>query len=282
MNLNNFSVGFFSSDFRNIIMGKFASAKKSPRVSVAASQTSDDAKSKPSSILKKAPFKAKIAKKTAIIIPKYAVPEKIKPINAAPETEKNQIEAVTITKPTETTATANYRHIPKKEKIQNRHNKLMSKFNTALETRRAVQMKAKSAKTARKQKQKLEKVSKPIEQGVRSAMADLASLKSALPSLDDALPSLNTLFRLKSKDLKTGVPKFDARAKKAAARAAAKESGEPVEPRKLSKTTKTLNKKNEFMQRYNYFQKLSADKMFKTNPRAVIAAHIRNRQADQS
>lgn len=167
------------------------------------------------------------------------------------------------------------RHIKKKEKIQNRRDNLMRKVDSALEAKRTVQLKAKAQKKLKKQT--IKQVSRTTAQGVRSAIADMTQMKNALLSLDDDLPSLSSLFKLKSKELKTGVPKFDARAKRAAAEKIA--GSKP--PRKVSKTTNTLSKKQEFMDRYNYFQKLCNDKTFKANPRAVIAAHIRNRQADQ-
>lgn len=250
--------------------------------------------SKPSAILKKTTFKAKAtaAAKQPIQVPKHAVPKSRKIINEPEPPTIQFVESANEAPPTvkstgsgKIAPTGTERRISKKEKIQNRHDNLMRKFDSVLETRRAVQMKAKTAKKLqRQQKQKITQVSRTTAQAVKEAMSDLTSLKNALPTLDDALPSLNSLFQLKSRDLRTGVPKFDAMAKKAAARAAlakAKEAQGAV-PAKLSKTTKTLNKKNEFMQRYNYFQKLSTDKAFKRNPREVIAAHIRNRAAAEA
>lgn len=280
-------------------MGKFASSKVSRARAVAstakpsaAAAAAPKVVSKPSAILKKTTFKAKAtaAAKQPIKVPKHAVPKSRK-IVVEPEQSHIKFDepakVPVVPAPVTATTTGAARHISKKEKIQNRHDNLMRKFDTALEARRTVQMKAKATKKQqRQQKQKITKVSRTTAQAVKEAMSDLTSLKNSLPTLDDALPSLNSLFQLKTQALRTGVPKFDAMAKRAAERAAmmkAKEvTAEGAVPGKLSKTTKTLNKKNEFMTRYNYFQKLSADKAFKRNPREVIAAHIRNRAAAEA
>lgn len=279
-------------------MGKFAQ-KPRPRTATvktrALASTSAISKSaapaKTSAILKKTTFKAKTAVQTAKV-PKYAVPKTRQSATATepdPKTIKFVVDPIPLKQDDSTVATQaeTPRHIPKKEKIQNRHDKLMRKFDTALEARRTVQMKAKDAKrtTKRQQKQKITQINATKVQAVRSAIADLSSLSCALPTLDDALPSLNSLFQLKAATsaLRTGVPKFDKAAARKAAAAAAKKAAangdsEGATKRKVSKTTNTLNKKNEFMQRYNYLQKLTNDRMFKANPREVIAAHIRNRQ----
>lgn len=283
-------------------MGKFASSKtasaarKATATTKASPAAASAAAAKPSSVLtKRTAFKAKA--KQPMKIPLHVV-KKHQQAQAEPEAKpiapfaQAAAAVVVDTKPAETKADngapAAERHITKKEKIQNRHDKLMRKFDVALEQRRSTAMKAKAAR--KQQRQQKQKVAQVVKGGVLSS-ADLSALKNALPTLDDALPSLNSLFQLRSASgagaLKSGVPRFDKMDKRAAARAAkaAAEGGTTTaaaEPRKLTKTTKTLNKKNEFMARYDFFQKLSADKAFKRNPREVIAAHIRNRAAAEA
>lgn len=257
-------------------MGKFV-RKEKPQAALVLAPT---AKGAPKNAIKTTTFKAKAAlsakqaKVPKITKPKAALIKQTK--HAKPE-EDEAPELVPIPVPIVTPIVAPVveRHITKKEKIQNRRDNLMRKVDSALEAKRTVQLKAKAQK--KQNKQNLRQVSKTTAQGVRSAIADMTQMKNALLSLDDDLPSLNSLFKLKSKELKTGVPKFDARAKRAAAERFA--GSKP--PRKVSKTTNTLSKKKEFMDRFNYFQKLTNDKTFKANPREVIAAHIRNRQAEQ-
>lgn len=253
---------------------------------------------KPSALLKRTTFKAKSVKPVTVV-PNYAIPTGKRAIAAVPRTptqkpdtakpkkskaiEKIVIKTNAVSIPA---AVAVARHIPKKEKIQNRHDKLMRKFDSALEARRSVQLKAKSSrKLQRKEQQtkKLTQVSPAKAKAVQTALSDFDSLKNALPSLDDALPSLNSLFRLKSSNQRTGVPKFDAMAKKtaaAAAEAVAKgETGGVV--RKRSKTAATQDKKKQFMKRFNHFEKVLNDRSFQQNPRDVIAQHIRMRQEEQ-
>lgn len=279
-------------------MGKFAQKPRPPlgapkERGAVLKQTTVAPVAKPSALLKKTAFKAKSTANTKPKVPKYAVPKTRQPASDPdPSTIKFSVDAPAVVapapdrtaKPAEAATTAP-RHIPKREKIQNRHDKLMRKFDTALEARRTVQMKAKAAKrTKRAQKQTIAQLSATKAQGVRSAIADMSSLSGALPTIDDALPSLQSLFQLKAganNALRTGVPKFDkAAARKAAATAAKlrREEGDGGVKRKVSKTTNTLNKKQQFMQRYNHFQLLANDRVFKANPREVIAAHIRNRQ----
>lgn len=258
------------------IMGKFV-RKEKPQADLVLAAT---AKGAPKNAVKTTTFKAK----SAINAKQAKVPNITKPKAALIVSTKTvQDEDVDVPKavpitspitPAAPQAPVVERHITKKEKIQNRRDNLMRKVDSALEAKRSVQLKAKAQKKLKRQS--IKQVSKTTAQGVRSAIADMSQLKNALLSLDDDLPSLSSLFKLKSKELKTGVPKFDARAKRAAAEKIA--GSKP--PRKVSKTTNTLSKKQEFMDRYNYFQKLSNDKTFKANPRAVIAAHIRNRQAE--
>lgn len=258
-------------------MGKFVRKERAqPSLIIAPT-----AKGAPKNAIKTTTFKAKAlisakqAKVPTITKPKLALIKPLKPISteAAPPVTI----AETVVSASSAGAPTVERHIKKKEKIQNRRDNLMRKVDTALvEAKRSVQLKAKARKLAKKQSLNLS--NKSTAQGVRSAMADMTEMKNALLSVNDDLPSLSALFKLKSKNLKTGVPKFDARAKRAAAEKIA--GSKP--PRKLSKTTNTLTKKQEFMQRYNYLLELSNDKTFKANPRAVIAAHIRNRQLEQS
>lgn len=124
---------------------------------------------------------------------------------------------------------------------------------------------------AKKRKQQKTKAKKQKQQVARvAALPNLSSLKSALPTLNDSLPSLNSLFMLKtSTELKTGVPKFDKKLMVA---------DDDAKPKKLTKAMKTRHKKKVFMKRYDYLQKLMADKAFKQNPRKVIAEHVRNRR----
>lgn len=262
-------------------MGKFV---RKERPGVAQSSATVGAKTiagaKPKSlVVKTTAFKAK----TIINVKQAKVPKitktkaaLLKPTKPAADLSDEAPQAVPIVTDTSTSSvpTLPERHITKKEKIHNRRQNLMRKVDDALEAKRTVQLKAKALK--KQKKSKLSQVSKTTVHAVKAAMSDMSQMKNALLSLDDDLPSLNSLFKLKSKDLKTGVPKFDARAKRAAAAKAA-----AAVPGKVSKTTNTLNKKHEFMQRYNYLRKLSNDKTFKKNPREVIAAHVRNRMAEQ-
>lgn len=257
------------------IMGKLV-RKDRPRVTQTTPAV-DRSSSAKSSVVKTATFKAKttINAKTAKAHPKVsttkvAALKLTKPSNLNEAAAPDAVPLVPVALPTVPAVIK--RQITKKEKIQNRHDNLMRKVNTALLAKRSVKLKAKVTKNQKKQK--LAQVSKTTAHAVRTAMADMSLMKEALPSLDDQLPSLSSLFQLKSKDLKTGVPKLDAKATKAAA-------ADGGARRKVSKTTNTLNKKNEFMQRYNLLQKLSNDKTFRKNPREVIAAHVRNRQAQQ-
>ncbi|XP_055688573.1 uncharacterized protein LOC129793051 [Lutzomyia longipalpis] len=91
-----------------------------------------------------------------------------------------------------------------------------------------------------------------------------------LKDLRDALPSLESLIKFRSSvgELKTGIPEYD-------------NKSEPSKrfqklSRKAQKTKRAAKVNSEHVARMNQLQTLMQDKMFKQNPRQVIAEHIRN------
>lgn len=161
------------------------------------------------------------------------------------------------------------KHISKKNKLKQRKDKFKRKIDVLHNAKKQVA----ELKKAKKQKQKKTiKANSEAVSSTISAAADMSAMIDALPTLDDSLPSLNLLFRLKGKDVKCGIRQFD----EAAAKKKLGSSDGVV--KKTTKKARILENKNEFMKRYHYFQKLSADKEFKKNPREVIAMHIRNQR----
>ncbi len=173
---------------------------------------------------------------------------KFKPVESVPATSSS---------PNDTPKPSN----SKKLKLQQRKEDFIKKISVKQSS---------IAKKRKVQKNKIKKQKNQIARVAATAIPNLKSLKNALPTLTDNLPSLNSLFMLKTcSELKTGVPKFD---KKLVV------TDTDSKPKKLTKAMKTRHKKKVFMKRYDYLQKLMADKAFKQNPRKVIADHVRNRR----
>ncbi|EDS35497.1 conserved hypothetical protein [Culex quinquefasciatus] len=84
----------------------------------------------------------------------------------------------------------------------------------------------------------------------------------------DALPSLDSLFQLKSaENLKTGVPKYDKKAK-------------PKTKQQL-KVERLKKQKGEFLNRCQKVNQLLKSKKYRKNPKKMIAEHIKNTRKDQ-
>uniref|UniRef100_A0A1Q3F8T8 Uncharacterized protein n=1 Tax=Culex tarsalis TaxID=7177 RepID=A0A1Q3F8T8_CULTA len=84
----------------------------------------------------------------------------------------------------------------------------------------------------------------------------------------DALPSLDSLFQLKSaENLKTGVPKYDKKAK-------------PKTKQQL-KVERLKKKRGEFLNRCQKVNQLLKSKKFRKNPKKMIAEHIKNTRKEQ-
>lgn len=191
--------------------------------------------------------------------------------------KKNLAKVTAVQKPAahrtiESASTASFeKHVSKKNKLKQRKDKFKRKIDVLRNAKKQVA----ELKKVKKQKQKKTiKASNDVVRSTISAAADMSAMIDALPTLDDSLPSLNSLFRLKGKDVKSGIRQFD----EAAAKKKAQLRSSDGVIKKTSKKTRILENKNEFMKRYHYFQKLSADKEFKKNPREVIAMHIRNQR----
>lgn len=170
----------------------------------------------------------------------------------------------------ESVSVASYeKHMSKKNKLKQRKDKFKRKIDVLHNAKKQMA----ELKKVKKQKKMIRASSEKVRPTIAAA-ADMSAMINALPTLDDSLPSLNSLFRLKGKDVKSGIRQFD----EAAAKKKTKLGSSDGVVKKTTKKTRILENKNEFMKRYNYFQKLIADKEFKKNPREVIAMHIRNQR----
>lgn len=89
-----------------------------------------------------------------------------------------------------------------------------------------------------------------------------------IKSLKDALPSLESLVKFRSAPIKTGVPEYDNKTEP---------SNRTKRLSKKAQKIKRITSNNEqHVARLNKLQFMMQDRMFKENPRQIIAEHIEN------
>lgn len=175
------------------------------------------------------------------------------------------------------------KHLTKKEKLKLKHEKLLAKIDVIQQAKQRVK-----EKRLKKQKNKEEKItpltllsaeavkasgSSSSVGGAKKKFGDLNMVKEALLSLNDSLPALDSVYKYKSKEAKTGLETDDSN------KNPKKKSGSGAKgvQKKKDKKKKKGNPSKDFVKSYEYFRKLVADKTYKENPRAVIALHIKNK-----
>lgn len=152
-------------------------------------------------------------------------------------------------------------HQKKHVKIAEKKKKLAMKFELMLKDQQEAQKKL-----------KVEKANKKI-----GSVATMGAIK-------DALPSLDSLLKFKGSDIKTGIPEYDSikvKGKDAAKGAGKKGKGKEITNKFALKEQRISKQKKEMTNRYDYLQKLMNDKVFRKNPRQVIAEHIKNSKVEQ-
>lgn len=146
-------------------------------------------------------------------------------------------------------------HQKKHVKIAEKKKKLAMKFELMLKDQQEAQKKL-----------KVEKANKKI-----GSVATMGAIK-------DALPSLDSLLKFKGSDIKTGIPEYDSI--KVKGKDAGKK-GKEITNKFALKEQRITKQKKEMTNRYDYLQKLMNDKVFRKNPRQVIAEHIKNSKVEQ-
>lgn len=112
----------------------------------------------------------------------------------------------------------------------------------------------------------------------------LKTLEDALPSLSDSLPPLDSILKLRSKNAKTGLDEDKDKI----------DGGSMVGKKSKNGRTRTFangkvkahnkskpNKSKDLINQFNHYQKLLSDEIYKNNPRAVIALHIKKKLRDR-
>lgn len=165
----------------------------------------------------------------------------------------------------------------KKQKKQDVGGDKESKKSRPVHKKKHVKLAEKKKKLAQKfemmlKEQQDEKKQKKVDRANRKigSVANMGAIK-------DALPSLDSLLKFKaSGDIKSGLPEYDAiKLKKGQSAKVAKGKEKKInkfakKEQRISKETKEINS------RCDYLKKLMNDKGFRSNPRKVIAEHIKN------
>lgn len=109
----------------------------------------------------------------------------------------------------------------------------------------------------------------------------MKSLEEALTSLNDSLPSLDSILKMRSKDAKTGL---DEDVTDGGSTSGSKGAKKGKKSQKFAKgkikgheKNNKPNKSKVLVSQFNHLQKLLADDTYKKNPRAVIAAHVKDK-----
>lgn len=171
------------------------------------------------------------------------------------------------------------KHLTKKEKLKLKHEKLLAKIDVVQQAKKRIKEKLQKKrnkdeniiplKLLTQEAIKASGSSTSVADG-KKKFSDLNIMKQALLSLDDSLPSLAPVIQYKSKDAKTGLEtKGSTKNNKQKSRTGSKGV--------QKNENKKKNPSKDFVKNYEYFQKLVADKVYKENPRAVIALHIKNK-----
>lgn len=109
----------------------------------------------------------------------------------------------------------------------------------------------------------------------------LKTLEDALLSLNDSLPSLDSVLKLKSTEAKTGLDtdEVDGSGKKGKKG----KKGQKFSKGKVNSNANNnrVNKSKELNKQFAHYQKLLNDETYKSNPRAVIALHIKNKMRER-
>lgn len=178
-----------------------------------------------------------------------------------------------------------------KRKQKAKKQKRVSEENAATTPSTPVVHQKKHVKMAEKKKKlalKFELMLKEQKETQRLKKVEKANKKigsvATLGALKDALPSLDSLFKFKGSQIKTGIPEYDSiKVAKGTEEKKEKKKGQGKEKNnKFALKEKRISKQSkEQTQRYEYLQKLMNDKGFRNNPRQVIAEHIKNTKLEQ-
>lgn len=206
--------------------------------------------------------------KVAAIVPvqQQPAPEKIKgvfPTRPKLVDKRKQKGKKQFRKPVEDgdVSTASPLHQKKHVKMAEKKNKLMQKFELMLNEQKETL-----------KKKRIEKANRKI-----GSVATMSAIKDALPSLDG-------LLKFKGADIKSGIPEYDSIEVTKNGKEMAKKDSKAKKPKnKFEQKEKRISKQShENNKRYDYLQKLMNDKTFRSNPRKVIAEHIKNTLADNN
>lgn len=236
----------------------------------------------------------------------------VKSVKPAPYKKEKTVAITTVPDvPSKLPSNVPEKQLTKKEKLKIRHEKLMQKIDVVQQAKqRANEKRNKKTKKERslvddvaslvasiQPKSPGTRVAPPRGKGVTSAVlsgiavpsgsgpvvpkkkfnTSMKTIEEALHSLNDSLPSLDSILKLRSKDAKTGldVDVVDG--------PVGKKGKKTVKPT-VSSNSKNItrpNKSKELVKQYDHYQKLLKDDTYKSNPRAVIALHIKNKLRDR-
>lgn len=174
------------------------------------------------------------------------------------------------------------RQLTKKEKMKLKHEKLLQKIDIVQQAKREHESKKKkkNAKAAIADLTKLPSVGQyvkaPVERldaqpervASKKPSCNLASVRKELVSLNDSLPSLDTIYRMKSRDAKTGMEetmRLKSKQRKAKSHPRMDTVGIQHSSKTIAKDTKKDVKK-EYVKSYDLFRKLLKTTKTTTNP----------------
>lgn len=172
----------------------------------------------------------------------------------------------------------------KRVSVDNNEEKASSSPSTPVHQKKHVKMAEKKKKLA----MKFELMLKDQQEAQKKLKVEKANKKigsvATMGAIKDALPSLDSLLKFKGADIKTGIPEYDSikvKGKDAAKGAGKKGKGKEITNKFALKEQRITKQKKEMTNRYDYLQKLMNDKVFRKNPRQVIAEHIKNSKVEQ-
>lgn len=169
------------------------------------------------------------------------------------------------------------RQLTKKEKMKMRHEKLLQKIDVIQQAKRKHEKKTKKTKTAAVSVQPLAKPMNSLklpqiqpDASEKRPFCSLSSIHKELVSLNDSLPSLDTVFRMKSKDAKTGLDqpmmlKSKQRKQQSKIQAKLNLAGIQSTSKAILKDAKKEAKK-EYIKSYDLFRKLLKTAKTASNP----------------
>lgn len=97
------------------------------------------------------------------------------------------------------------RQLTKKEKMKLKHEKLLQKIDVIQQAKQKHKMKKQKTQNFAEHKAQMSETVNTLPAVKKKQSCNVSSIRNELVSLNDSLPSLDTIYRLKSKDAKTGL-----------------------------------------------------------------------------